>query len=77
MKKNIGSTDRVLRLLGAMVIAILYGTAQITGTVAIVLGIIGVLLLVTSLMAYCPVYPLFGFSTRKMEKKLNIHTEAE
>jgi|WetSurMetagenome_2_1015567.scaffolds.fasta_scaffold125130_1 hypothetical protein len=69
MKKNLGSIDRTLRLLGAMAIIALYFTNQITGTAAIVLGIVAALLIGTSLTAHCPVYPLFGWSTRKKEQK--------
>jgi len=70
MKKNMGSIDRALRLLGGLAIVILYFSGQITGTSAIVLGIVAILLIGTSLMAHCPAYPLFGWSTRKKEHKV-------
>jgi hypothetical protein len=68
MKKNLGSIDRSIRLLGAMLIGILYFTGQITGTTALILGIVGILLAGTALLAFCPVYPIFDLSTRKREK---------
>ena len=69
MKKNLGSVDRAIRLLGAFAIVILYFTDQFSGTAAIVLGIMAALLIGTSLTAHCPVYPIFGFSTRKKDHK--------
>jgi len=70
MKKNLGSIDRTLRLLGAMAIVILYLTDQINGTAAILLGVVAALLIGTSLVAHCPVYPIFGWSTCKKEHKV-------
>lgn len=40
MKKNMGSADRVIRLLAAVIIAVLYFTNQITGTTAAILAIL-------------------------------------
>ena len=68
MKKNMGSVDRGLRILAAIVIALLYFTDQITGTTAIILGIIAVVFLLTSFVAFCPLYAPFKFSTKKEEK---------
>ena len=65
MTKNMGSTDRVIRLLIAVAIAVLYFTGTISGTLAIVLGIIAVAFFVTSLLGWCPSYLPFGLSTRK------------
>lgn len=65
MKSNMGTTDRTIRLIIAAIIAALYFGGQITGTVAIVLGIVAVAFLVTSLVGWCPVYLPFGISTRK------------
>ena len=65
MKPNMGTVDKVIRLAVVAIIAILYFTGQITGTAAIVLGIIAVAFLVTSLNSWCPTYALLGISTRK------------
>jgi len=67
MKKNMGTLDRIIRLLVVIAIAILYLTGQISGTVALVLGIIAVAFLVTSLIGWCPTYVPFRISTRKQE----------
>ena len=69
MKKNMGNIDRVVRLLGALAIIILYATGQITGTAAIFLGIVALLLIGTSLTSYCPAYPLLRISTIKRTQK--------
>jgi hypothetical protein len=65
MKKNMGTVDRIVRLIIVAIIAALYSTGQISGTVAIVLGIVAVAFLVTSLFGWCPIYLPFGISTRK------------
>ncbi len=67
MKLNMGAADRVIRLVVVAVIAALYFTGQVTGTAAIILAVIGILLLVTSLVGWCPSYLPFGISTRKNE----------
>lgn len=65
MKKNMGTVDRTLRVLAAIVIGVLLFTGTLEGTLAIVLGIAAVLLLLTSLMATCPAYFPLNLSTRK------------
>jgi Na+(H+)/acetate symporter ActP len=68
MKKNMGTVDRIIRVLIAIVIAVLYYIGQITGLAAIILGIIAVVFLLTSIFARCPLYIPFGLSTRKKEQ---------
>jgi len=65
MKTNMGTTDRIVRLIIAVIIAALYFSGQISGTVGIVLGIVAVAFVATSLIGWCPVYLPFGISTRK------------
>lgn len=65
MKKNMGTLDRVLRVVIAILIGVLYFTNQISGTAAIVLGIIAAAFLVTSLAGTCPGYLPFNISTKK------------
>lgn len=67
MKRNMGTADRLIRTVLAIVIAILYFTGQITGTAAIVLGIFAVVFLATSLIGHCPLYVPLKISTRKGE----------
>lgn len=65
MKKNMGSTDKIIRIALAVLVAILYFTNVISGTWAIILGFLAVIFLVTSLVGVCPLYMPFGISTRK------------
>ncbi|MDR7482304.1 MAG: DUF2892 domain-containing protein [Armatimonadota bacterium] len=60
-----GTADRVVRVLVAVVIAYLYATGRISGTAAAVLGAVAVVFLATSLAGRCPLYVPFGISTRK------------
>lgn len=65
MTKNMGTADRTIRTLLALTIGVLYLTGRISGTLAIVLGLVALLFLVTSLVGWCPAYLPFGLSTRK------------
>jgi len=65
MKKNMGAADRLIRIAVAVVIAALYFTHRISGTLAIVLGIVAIAFVVTSLVGWCPSYLPLGLSTRK------------
>lgn len=65
MKKNMGTVDRVIRAVLAVVIGVLYLAGQITGTAAIILGIFAVILLLTSAIGFCPLYVPLNISTLK------------
>jgi ribose/xylose/arabinose/galactoside ABC-type transport system permease subunit len=65
MKKNMGTTDRMIRIVAAFVIAGLLLTGQIEGVVATVLGVLAVVFFGTSLVSFCPLYLPFKISTRK------------
>ncbi|MCX6320441.1 MAG: DUF2892 domain-containing protein [Bacteroidia bacterium] len=67
MKKNIGTIDKVIRILIAVVVVILYFTHVISGTLAIILLILSGIFIVTSFLSFCPLYLPFGLSTRKKE----------
>ena len=67
IKQNMGSLDRILRLIAVLVIAVLYFTNVISGTLAVVLGILAVVFFLTSLIAVCPLYIPFKINTRKKE----------
>jgi hypothetical protein len=60
-----GSIDKIVRVLVAVVIGILYFTDQITGTAAIILGIFAVIFLLTSAIGFCPLYLPLKLSTIK------------
>jgi hypothetical protein len=65
VKKNMGTIDRIVRTALAVVIVALYLGGQISGTVALLLGIVAGAFLLTSLVSWCPAYLPFGLSTRK------------
>jgi hypothetical protein len=69
MKPNMGNADRIIRVLIAVVVAILYFANVISGTVAIVLLALAGIFILTSLVSFCPLYLPFGISTRKKENK--------
>lgn len=65
MKKNMGNTDKAIRTLVALIIATLSYFDFITGILGNVLLVIAIILLVTSLVNFCPLYKLFGINTCK------------
>ncbi len=69
MRKNMGNIDRIIRTLVAVVIGFLLLTGKLSGALAVILGIFAVVLLVTSIIGWCPAYLPLGISTRKAEHK--------
>lgn len=65
MKKNMGSTDKMVRLGVAILIAALYYLDIINGTLGMVLGVVAIIFALTSLINFCPLYTLFGINTCK------------
>ena len=65
MKKNIGLTDKIIRISAAVIIAILDFSNVISGTVALVLGVLAVIFILTSFISFCPLYYPFKISTVK------------
>ena len=65
MKSNMGIMDKSIRIIAAIVIAILYFTHVISGTVTVILLILAGIFIITSFLNYCPMYYPFGISTRK------------
>ena len=65
MKKNMGSTDKIIRIIIALLIGVLYYTGTISGTTALVLGILALVFAITSLVSFCPLYLPLGISTCK------------
>ena len=68
MKKNMGTIDRVIRVVLAIVVAILYMNGSITGVAAIILGILAFVFIITSLIGFCPLYVPFKISTISKSK---------
>lgn len=65
MKKNMGTVDRVIRILIAVVVVVLFLTHVVTGTLGIILMVLAGVFVLTSLISFCPLYLPFGLSTRK------------
>ena len=68
MKKNMGSADRVIRIILAAIFAVLYFTGTVTGTLGLVLVILGAVFLLTSVVSFCPLYTIVGLNTCSTKK---------
>ena len=68
MKKNMGTTDRTIRLLLAALFAFLYFDGIVTSTVGIILLVLGAVFVLTSLVSFCPLYTLIGINTCPAKK---------
>ncbi len=68
MKKNMGATDRLLRVIVALIIAALYAKGTIAGATGIVLMVLAIVFVLTSLVSFCPLYLPFGMNTCKTGK---------
>ena len=65
MTKNMGLVDRVVRILAAVLVLVLYLTHVISGPVAVVLGVIAAVFVITGFVGMCPAYMPFRLSTLK------------
>ncbi len=68
MKKNMGSADRIISVVIAAVLAFLFYNGTITGTLGIVAVVAAAVFALTSLVSFCPLYPLLGISTCSVKK---------
>ncbi len=68
MKKNMGIADKLVRVLIAAVIGILYYLDKIEGSLALILMAVAIILLITSLINFCPLYRILGINTCKIKK---------
>lgn len=68
MKKNMGNTDKIIRIALALIFAVLYFTDTITGTLGLVLVILGGVFVLTSLVSFCPLYAIVGLNTCPTKK---------
>jgi hypothetical protein len=62
---NESGLDRVIRLVAGLVLLLLYFVGVVSGTLGIVVLVLGAILLLTGLIGFCPLYALFKFSTKK------------
>ena len=65
MKKNIGTTDKIIRIIIAIIALILIVSGVVKGTLAIITGIVGIAMLLTALFSFCGLYTLIGITTCK------------
>lgn len=65
MKNNVTAPDRVIRVILAIVMAVLYATGVVTGTTATILLIAGIIFLLTGIAGYCPIYAAFGIGKKQ------------
>ncbi len=69
MKKNMGTIDKVLRIIIAAVITGLFAADVISGTVGIILVLFAFVFVATSIVSFCPLYTLLGVSTCPVKKE--------
>ena len=69
MKKNMGSADKIIRIIIAAIIVLLYFTGTISGTLGIVLLVLAGIFVLTSFISFCPLYAPFGISTCSVKEK--------
>jgi len=65
MKANMGSTDKIIRIVLAIVFGLLYATGVVEGVLGIILLVLGAVFILTSAISFCPLYAPFGISTCK------------
>jgi len=69
MKKNMGTADKSIRLIIAVIIGILYFTGTVSGTLGIILLVVAGVFALTSFISFCPLYAPFGMSTCAVKEK--------
>ena len=68
MKPNMGTTDKIIRIAVAALVAVLYFTSVISGTLGIILLVLAGVFVLTSLISFCPLYTIIGLNTGKAKK---------
>lgn len=70
MKKNMGNSDRLIRLVFAIVLVVLAIQDVVRGTAGIILLVLAGILVLTSLFSFCPVYKLFGINSLGKKRRM-------
>lgn len=68
MKNNMGTADRIVRFVAALLVAVFYSLNLITGTAALVLGAFALVFVATAFLRFCPLYLPFNISTAPKDK---------
>lgn len=63
MNVNVGSLDRIIRLVAGIVLAVLYFNGTVTGGLGIIVLVVGIVLVLTALLRFCPIYRALGMNT--------------
>lgn len=69
MKINIGPSDKLMRLIIALVLILLFYFEVITGTLGLIALVLAFVLAITSLINFCPIYTIFRINTSKKKEK--------
>jgi DUF2892 family protein len=75
MIKNIGNLDKVIRIFFAIVIGVIYFSGLINGVTAIFLLALASILFFTSVIGACPLYQVFGISTKKVNDVFTLRSK--
>lgn len=67
MKKNMGTLDRILRVIASVILTILYFTDIITGTIGLIVFVFACVMFLTSIIGNCPPYTIMGINTCKVK----------
>lgn len=70
MKKNMGSADRIIRIIIALIVGFLFFNGNISGTLGIVLLVLATIFVITSFVGFCGLYTIFGIQTCKIKDKV-------
>ena len=65
MKKNVGNTDKLIRLIIAVILFFLVYTGRLVGNLEYIALLVAIIAAITSLLNYCPLYQVFGINTNK------------
>ncbi|MCX6214645.1 DUF2892 domain-containing protein [Spirosoma sp.] len=71
MKKNMGSLDRTIRIVVAIVLIVLYANGIVTGVWGVVSLVLAGVFILTSLVSTCPLYLPFGIRTNQVKKRIS------
>ncbi len=72
MKRNMSNVDRIVRVVIAAVFAYLYFSGIVSGVLGIILLVLGGVFLLTSVVAFCPLYVPFKISTYRGKEQVNL-----
>lgn len=70
MKSNVGMVDKAIRIIAAVVLTGLYFTGNLTGVWGVIALVVAAVLVLTSFVSFCPLYAIFGLSTKPRKTKL-------